>query len=134
MADRCVSCDKPRGLSPEFRSRSLLRRLIVRRDCGQTHPRQNSTTAAFPSMRRPSGAGNVSSNTVSSVKNAANPSASCRLKASLKLSTVLRVDCSCECTFCPDLMGTSLGEHRLPNRNTEQVTTKMWRPMRCRSR
>jgi inorganic pyrophosphatase len=24
-------------------------------------------------------------------------------------------------------MGTSIGEHRLPNRNTEQVTTKTWR-------
>jgi hypothetical protein len=38
---------------------------------GANYPRQNSTTAAFPSIRRPSGAGDVSSKTVSSVKSAA---------------------------------------------------------------
>jgi len=57
-------------------------------------PSQNSTTAAFPSIRRPSGAGDVSSKTVSSVRSAANASASCRLNTSLKLSIVVRVACS----------------------------------------
>lgn len=55
------------------------------------------------------------------VKNAANPSASCRLNTLLKLSMVERVACSWECTFSWDLMETSLGKHRLPSRNTEQV-------------
>src|SRR5215469_8654292 len=55
------------------------------------HPLQKSTTAALPSMRRPSGAGEVSSNTVSSVNVSANALASCRLKASWKQSTAARV-------------------------------------------
>ena len=55
------------------------------------HPRQNSATAAFPSIWCPSGAGDVSSKTVSSVSSDATPSASCRLKASLKRSTTARV-------------------------------------------
>src|SRR5437773_5500447 len=81
-------------------------------------------TAAFPSMRRPSGAGDVSSNTVSSVINAANPSASCRLNTSLNLSMVVRVNFSCDCRFCLDIMEISLGEHRFPNRKMEQITNK----------
>jgi len=40
------------------------------------HPRQNSTTAIFPSIRVPSGAGDVSSKTVSSVSRDAKASAS----------------------------------------------------------
>src|ERR1035441_1599663 len=70
------------------------------------HPRQKSMTAALPSMRRPSGAGEVSSKTVSSVKNSARASASWRLKASLKLLIAVRVDCSADGMFC-GLMGTS---------------------------
>ena len=42
-------------------------------------------------MRRPSGGGDVSSNTVSSVSNAARASASCRLNASLNRSMTIRV-------------------------------------------
>src|SRR6185436_6431808 len=56
------------------------------------HPRQNSTTAALPSIRRPSGAGDVSSNTVSSVSTRARASASWRLNASLKRSMTTPVD------------------------------------------
>lgn len=94
------------------------------------HPRQNATAAAFPSMRRPSGADDVSSNTVSSVKSAANSSASCRLNAPLKLSTVVRVAWSYNCIFCSVLMETSLVppvDYRPPNRNIAHTTTKAWR-------
>jgi len=52
------------------------------------------------------GAGEVSSKTVSSVKNSARASASWRLKASLKLLIAVRVDCSADGMFC-GLMGTS---------------------------
>src|ERR1051326_5121362 len=83
--------------------------------------RQNSTTAAVPSTRRPSGAGDVSSKMVSSVRNWARRSASWRLKASLKWSMVARVACT------GDGIGTSDGEKKFVNRN--KVTTKEERRM-----
>src|SRR5579864_5510791 len=92
------------------------------------HPRQNSATAAFPSTRRPSGAGDVSSKTVSSVSNAATPSASCRLNAALNLSTADRVACSSDCPLSVLAITTSLSEHNPANKSTEQVTTNSCRP------
>src|SRR5579863_6692498 len=88
-------------------------------------PRQNSTTAALPSTLRPSGAGDVSSNTVSSLKSVANLSASCRLNALLNLSIVFRVVASCDCPACSELIETSgvaVADQEPPNRNNEHIT------------
>src|SRR5262252_6056351 len=57
----------------------------------ENHSRQNWTTASLPTIRKPSGGGEVFSKMVSSVNKEFNTSASCLLKASLNWSTIVRV-------------------------------------------